>query len=293
METKSFSFPTFIVRSKPGSVRKQIAKQLGIKFNEYSFGRNREKGQRILEEQLLLNRPTGAQCDFFYMNYMPEWQRVHINVHFVVIIGKDGNEYIISDSYHPKIAKLDEQTFMTARFAGGHMAPKGFMFNVKKIPQDIDFRKAIVKGIKKACFNMLKLPIPFIGIKGIYKFADKVKTWPDLARDTEHLSHEIMKINVLLEDQGTGGAGFRYMYAAFLQEASKIMQDEKLDEFSKEIMNIGDKWREISYFSAKIGKKRDFSENNINQLSDMIREKGDLELNFFNNLYKYVKKIKI
>jgi len=51
---------------------------------------------------------------------------------------------------------------------------------------------------------MLSIPIPFLGIKGIRKFAGKITDWPAMARDTEHLSHEVMKINILLEDQGTG-----------------------------------------------------------------------------------------
>ena len=63
--------------------------------------------------------------------------------------------------------------------------------------------------------------MPFLGIKGIRKFSKKVTEWPKYARDTDHLSHEIMKINILLEDQGTGGAGFRFMYATFLQQAAE------------------------------------------------------------------------
>ena len=64
---------------------------------------------------------------------------------------------------------------------------------------------------------MLKIPLPFLGVKGIRMFSRKINEWPSLARDMEHLSHEIMKINILLEDQGTGGGGFRFMFATFLR----------------------------------------------------------------------------
>jgi len=110
--------------------------------------------------------------------------------------------------------------------------------------------------------------------------------WPRLARDTEHLSHEIMKINIFLEDQGTGGAGFRFMYATFLREASECLNDPDLLEMSRRIMDIGDRWREISLFSARIGKRRDFSPERLKELSAMIHARADEEDRFFRDLLK-------
>jgi hypothetical protein len=287
MNTPSFSFPTIILRNRPGQIRIKIAKRLGISFKTQKF-RNQDAGIQALDNLLEQNIPTGAQVDFFYMKYIPEWQRVHINVHYITVIGKNSENYILSDSYYPKIAELDFELMRKGRFARGNMAPKGFLFYPEKIPENVPFEKAIVTGIKSACHNMLKLPVPFIGIKGIYRFADKIMEWPKLARDIEHLSHEIMKINILLEDQGTGGAGFRYMYATFLQQASVRLNNPALAEMSKRMMEIGDGWRNISYIAAKIGKKRELGESNLKELSNLIRERGDLEKVFFKDLLKAV-----
>lgn len=284
-ESKNFPFPTFIVRSKPGQVRENLAKSLKIDLKSYNF-RNPDKGMETLDELLAQGHYVGAQVDFFYMEYLPDWTRVHNNVHFINIVGKQGDDYIISDSYHGRIATLNSDLLRKARWAGGHMAPKGYLYYPVKVTENIDLEKPIITGIKKACKNMLSLPVPFIGIKGIYKFADKVKTWPQLTRDIEHLSHEIMKINILLEDQGTGGAGFRYMYATFLKQASGIINNPYLDEMSERMMKIGDDWRSISYFAAKIGKNRDLGDDKINELSQLIRKQGDNEKIFFSDLKK-------
>lgn len=287
LETDNFPFPTFIVRSKPGQIRENISRRLGVKLNKYKF-KNIAKGEDKLSELLEKKIPVAAQVDFFYMDYMPDWQRVHINVHFINIIGEDENTYTVSDSYFPKITVLSKELMRKARWAGGHMAPKGFLYYPESVPAQVDLKKPIVKGIKAACRNMLSLPVPFIGVKGIYKFADKIQKWPELARDTEHLSHEIMKINVLLEDQGTGGAGFRYMYATFLQQASEIIGHNDLVDMSKRMMENGDKWRKISYFAAKIGKNRDLGKDRLEELSMMIRERGDEEKAFFTELRKMI-----
>lgn len=287
-ESSNFSFPTFIVRNKPGSIRKNISKRLGVKFYEQSF-RDNLKGERALNDLIARGVPTAAQVDFYYMEYMPDYQRVHINVHFINVIGLNENNYLVSDSYYPKKSGLKISTLNKARFAGGFMAPKGFLFYPVSIPGDIPLEKAIVAGIKKASYNMIKLPVPFVGVKGIRKFAKKVRTWHSIARDIDHLSHEIMRINILLEDQGTGGAGFRYLYATFLQQAAARLHEDNLKDMSKRMMLIGDNWRNISYFAAKAGKNRDLGPERLNELSEMINARADEEYQFFSDLAKLVK----
>jgi len=287
-KNRSFTFPTFILRNRPGDIRMNAEKRLGIKFKTYSFT-NPVQGMDCLDELLSRQIPVASQVDFFYLDYVPAWERVHINVHFMVVIGKEDSSYIISDSYFPKPVKVAEESLRRGRFAGGSMSPKGFLFYPLSVPHDIDYTQPVLKGIKKACFNMLNIPIPFIGVKGIRMFARKVVEWPAFARDTEHLSHEIMKINILLEDQGTGGAGFRYMYATFLQQAADLLNKPHLKELSKELMVIGDGWREISLFAARIGKNRDLGTGRLRELSALLMERADAEEKFFKKLKKCIK----
>lgn len=288
LKSSDLPFPMFILRSRPGEIRKKISKRLGVKFHEQRF-RSQEEGMAALDNALRQGRPTAVQVDFFYMNYMPEWQRVHINAHYIVVFGVNEGSYMVSDSYYKQKSQLDKEVLQTARFAGGMMAPRGTMFNVDHIPNGIDLEKPIITGIKKAAFNMVRLPIPFLGVKGIRKFADKLLEWPSLTRDMEELSDRVMKINIFLEDQGTGGGGFRYMYATFLQQAAAIVKEERLKDMSKEMMQIGDDWRNISYFAAKIAKNRDLGPERMKELSAKILAQADAEQKFFTELYKLVK----
>lgn len=285
---KSFTFPTFIVRNKPGQMRSNLSKRLGIKFHTEKF-RRPDEGQTALDRLLEKNIPVAVQVDFFYMDYIPSWERVHINVHFIVIVGKKDSKYIVSDSYFPQLVELESESLRKARFAGGNMSPKGFLFYPEFIPDKIDFEKAIVKGIKKSCFNMMKIPLPFLGVKGIRLFSRKIVEWPSRSRDIEHLSHEIMKINILLEDQGTGGAGFRFLFATFLQQAADILKNPGLNDLSKEMMMIGDGWREISLMAARFGKNRDLEINRLKELGNKLSDRASAEEVFFNKLYKLIK----
>jgi hypothetical protein len=286
--TSKFPFPTFVVRTKPGAIRVNIARRLGVKFKTAKFN-NPSDGEKELDLLLEQNIPVAVQVDFFYMDYNPPWARVHINVHYITVIGKNGSKYIISDSYYPELVELDRESMQKGRFAGGTMAPKGFLFYVTEIPSVIDWEKVIIKGIRKATFYMLKIPVPFFGIRGIRMFARKIVEWPKYARDTEHLSHEIMKINLFLEEQGTGGGGFRFIYASFLRESGKILNNPKLLEMSKKIMAIGDEWRNVSLFAARIGKNRDLGPAKLKELSEKIMERAEEEKIFFTELREMTK----
>ncbi len=283
-----FAFPTFIVRNKPGQIRKNLTKRLGIEFHTETF-KTPEQAKNKLDLLLEQGIPPATQVDFFFMDYLPQYLRVHINVHFINVVGKTNGNYLISDCYYPKVVELAGESLEKGRFAGGSMAPQGFLFYPTFIPKEFDYEKAIRKGIKKACFNMLKIPIPFLGIKGMRKFSKHITEWPKLAIDSEDLSHQVSKINILLEDQGTGGAGFRFMYATFLKQAADILNMPSLNDFSKQMMDNGDKWREISLQAARMGRNRDLGVERLKELGDLIYQRAIVEEAFFKNLAKTIK----
>ncbi len=282
-ESKKFPFPTFVVRNRPGMMRTNVRKRLGVRFTEKQF-RNEKQGQIEFDRILDASIPVACQTDFFYMTYLPSHVRVHINVHFIIVVGRDGGEYIVSDCYAPELARIDGDSLHRGRFAGGSFSPRGFLFYPVSVPANPDMAGAIWKGIRQAAFYMVRLPVPFLGVKGIRLFAKKLHNWPSLARDIDHLSHEIMKINIFLEDQGTGGAGFRFMYATFLREAAAITGCGDLADMSARMMAIGDRWRELSLFAARIGKRRDLSADRLSEMSGMLNERADLEEAFFRDL---------
>ena len=283
MKTPMRDFPAVFSRIRPGKILNNFTKRSGVSFKSQRFS-DPERAEAELDRMLEQNQPVGLQVDFFYMDFFPPWHRVHINVHYIVVIGKEGDYYIVSDCYHPTIAKLHRDSLKKGRFARGSMAPKGFMFYPVNVPREISVEKGIRLGMKNTVFNMLKIPIPFLGVKGIRRFGDKIMDWPSYAKDTEHLAHNIFMITTMLEDQGTGGAGFRYIYASFLREAATILNEPVFNEYAKRMMAIGDDWRNISLFASRIAKKRELGKEKLREMGDMIRENAELEYNFFTDL---------
>jgi hypothetical protein len=283
MKAPMRDFPVIFSRIKPGKIRENFTKRMGVKFISKKFT-DPDIAEKELDRMLEQNQPVGLQVDFFYMEFFPPWNRVHINVHYIVVIGKEGDDYLISDCYHPVVAKLNRETLRKGRFAKGSMAPKGLMFYPVDVPKEIHVEEGIKKGLKNTVFNMLKIPVPFLGVKGIRRFGNKIIDWPSYTKDTEQLAHIIFQITIMLEDQGTGGAGFRYIFASFLRESAAIMSISALNELSARMMEIGDNWRNISLFAARIAKNREFGSNKLNEIKDMILKNAVLEHGFFNDL---------
>ena len=94
------------------------------------------------------------------------------------------------------------------------------------------------------------------------------------------------------EEVGTGGAGFRFMYAAFLQEAADLFGSNELAQLSQEMTAIGDIWREFAVVSARIIKQRGQSEDNFGKAGGLMLICAGREEEFFKTLNTVVRNLK-
>ena len=287
MKTPMRDFPTIFSRIRPGKILDNFTRRTGVKFRKQRYT-DPDKAERELDRLLEAGQPVGLQVDFFYMEFFPPWHRVHINVHYIVAVGKEDDHYLISDCYHPTIARLHKDSLRKGRFAKGSMAPRGLMFYPVSVPAEIPIKTGVLNGLKNTINNMLRIPLPFVGVKGIRRFADKLLEWPGYAHDIDHLAHNIFLVTTILEDQGTGGAGFRYIYASFLREAATILEKPVFNEYAKTMIEIGDDWRNLSLFASRIAKNRDLGTDKLKEMGDLIRVNADKEERFFTDLKRAV-----
>ena len=75
------------------------------------------------------------------------------------------------------VTMLSEKELEKVRFAKGAFAPKGHIYYPVNFPEELNLEKAIVKGIRNTCKDMLA-PIPIVGVRGIRLTANLVRKWP-------------------------------------------------------------------------------------------------------------------
>lgn len=269
-------------RSMPGSIFKRINKSVGANIQTQRFS-TAEKAMEGLDEVLATGKPVGMQTSVYYLPYLPEAFRFHFNAHNLVIYGKEGNEYLVSDPVMEEAARISADDLKKARFAKGFPEPKGFMYYVKDAPKNIDFETAIKKGIKKNAYLMLSPPLPWFGINAVFLLSKKIRQYPKKLTPRQ-ASLYLGNIIRMQEEIGTGGAGFRFLYAAFLQEAAQILKRDDLQAFSDEMTEIGDIWRSFAYSAARQMKARKSDLVSFDELGDMLQECGVREKDFFKRL---------
>ncbi|MGV0831826.1 BtrH N-terminal domain-containing protein [Empedobacter brevis] len=277
--------PAISYRPMPGMIFNRAAKNLGIKVKRHKF-RSTKAAQIFLDEQLSANRPCGLQVGVYNLTYFPEEYKFHFNGHNLVVFGKQDESYLISDPVMQETTKLSEKELEKVRFSKGILAPKGHLYYPEFVPENLDFEKAIKKGIKKTCWEMLA-PVPIVGVRGIRMVAKRIKKMPAKIGNAK-TNYFLAQMVRMQEEIGTGGGGFRYIYAAFLQEASQKLQQPKLNDFAMEISAIGDKWRDFALNASRVYKKRNNSQDIYNVISDQLLELAELEESFFKRLRKAI-----
>jgi hypothetical protein len=90
------------------------------------------------------------------------------------------------------------------------------------------------------------------------------------------------------EEIGTGGGGFRFIYAAFLQEAADIVENDALKSLSLEMTEIGDLWRDFAVEASRIYKNRSTKADAYNTIADQLKIISEREEAFFKKLRKAI-----
>jgi len=83
---------------------------------------------------------------------------------------------------------------------------------------------------------------------------------------------------------GGGGGGFRFVYGAFLQEASAVLGKPELMTLSAEITGIGDAWRDFALEIARLYKQRSSTPDVYKKLSKDLYDIAQREKLFFRKL---------
>jgi len=275
-------------RPWPGKIFKRITKRLDLKIQLNKF-KDPADSMRALDSNLQKGIPTGCIVGVYHLTYFPQAFRFHFNAHNLVVVGKENGEYLVSDPIMPNIERLSYNDLQRVRYAKGTVfTPQGRMYSIMETPSDYNIPEAIVKGIHQVCKDMLEIPIPYFGVKGIRVLARKMRNWPKKLGDKK-ASLYMGQVVRMLEEIGTGGAGFRFMYAAFLQEAARELNQPWLNDMSNEMTEAGDRWREFGLIAGRIFKNRAGQEDSYKAASDVLLDIADRE----EKIYRRLRQIKL
>lgn len=285
---KVYGMPLIAYRMPPKAILNGVRKPLGVRFHYETFGSPKVAEQRL--DQLLDDgHVVGLQASAYWLPYFPADMRFHFNAHYLLVYGRDGDDYLISDPVGEVTARCPRADLARARFAKGLLAPKGRLFYPDRIdagqlsPESL--RPKVLNAIRKTTRIMLPPPlIPIAGVRGMRLLANKIaRLDPTLPHSSQFIGHLVR----MQEEIGTGGAGFRFLYAAFLQEAAEKVGLPQLAPYAERLMAIGDEWRAFALAAARMVKGRDVLDPP--RIAAMLRALADREEAYFRDLARDLK----
>jgi hypothetical protein len=283
-------FPVTSFRPLPGAIFSRTTRLLGFKTDSDIF-LNRTHAVKKLDALLQDRIPAGCVVGMYYLPYMPLEYRFHFNAHNICVIGKENDTYLISDPVAMEKVTISAKDLLRARFARGTYPPLGKLYRIKSLPRQApDIPELIKKAIVKNCSRMIHQPgpVPFVGINTFNYLGNKIKRFPQIYGQRRAALH-LAQIIRMMEEIGTGGAGFRFLYAAFLQEAAGITQLDDLYAYSRMMTETGDLWREFAANAARIYKNRAEKHIDYATIGEQLINIGIREKAFFTSLDTFIK----
>ncbi len=211
---KLAGMPLIAYRMPPKAIIKGLKKNLNLDIRFQTF-RSAEKADMTLKQRLAEGHLVGLQTSVYWLPYFPEDMRFHFNAHNLLVYGqRQDGAYLVSDPVFEQPVSVGAEDLRKARFAKGALAPKGMMYYLHSKPQQVDFARVIPKAIKRNLRTMTSAPLPVIGLRGVRYLADKLDQLAVKA-DPRYLRMFLHHLVRMQEEIGTGGAGFRFIYASF------------------------------------------------------------------------------
>jgi len=282
---KISGMPLIAYRMPPKHIIKTFSKRLGCRLHSQTFS-NPAAGKQALDQALDQGRLVGMQSSVFWLPYFPPEMRFHFNAHNLLAYGREGDEYLLSDPVFEQPVRCASEDLQRARFAKGALAAKGLLYWLEDVPSEVDWPKLVRTSILSTSRIIDGLPLPWIGIRGIQYLARKIGRLDEQAKKYNRLY--LTHIVRMQEEIGTGGAGFRFMYASFLQEAGSLLNEPTLCEASQQLTAIGDQWRQFASLCVQHSRgKSDMP--SLLELSAALMAIAQAERDLFKQLARWAK----
>ena len=243
--------PTPLFHLRSSDIEAQFFTRIGLSFKwkEYDTPDDSESDLcSILDKDI----PVILQTDIYYLPYFNT--KVHFPGHVINVWACDPNReiYIITDTDKDQAFELAFEDLKKARFyQSTFFNSKGNIFAPEKINPPENLTDVVRQAILHNSMTLLDEALGNQGIMGLKKWRDDLINWKDL----EDWKWACRLAYQMIEKRGTGGSGFRIMYADFLEEAGEylpLILSRGLLQMMRELSAV---WQELAMALKKASEK--------------------------------------
>jgi hypothetical protein len=263
--------PGRMIHVRSADIETQFFTRIGCAFSWQHFSEPMD-AQKALCGSLDKGLPAVVQTDIYHLPYYRS--KTHFPGHDITVWGYDPAEgvFLITDTERTGLLSVPFEDMRRALYSkNGFFTMEGNQFSPESLapPQDLS---SIIRGaIAHNSRVILSEGYDFQGITGLEKLMREIKgQWPHLSdwQWTARFAYQV------IERRGTGGGGFRLMYADFLEEAEAFCPEIASRGLSERMREVGLAWTALSlaFKDASEQARPDFS-----AVDDPLRQVHRLE----------------
>jgi hypothetical protein len=253
-------------------IEAQFFQRIGVPFAWEQFDDHQKSEDRLLEH-LDQGRPALTQTDIFYLPYYRS--KTHFPGHLIAVWGYDAARrvFFVTDTERERVQEVPFDNLKKARFSGGGIFElKGNLFAPASLPIPDDLPQIIIRAVSHNSKVLRDRGMGFQGLAALDLWRQELDLWKtfDDWQWTARLAYQV------IEKRGTGGGGFRLMYAEFLNAAAAMIPEISSLGLPEKMSAAADAWQDLACAlkAASEQSKPDFIETRI-RLDRVIQTETD------------------
>ncbi|MEO3799400.1 BtrH N-terminal domain-containing protein [Nonomuraea sp. B1E8] len=249
---KSMAFPFLAGRVRPFDLTRNLAARLGLTLLVKETASPRKAWENVAAP-IDAGRPVGLQLDSYHLDYFRS--KVHFGGHVVAMYGYDEHDaYLVDTDQQGGAVRTSRAGLARARAERGPMTARNRSFTITLPAHPLAWQEQIIPAIRHCADAFLAAPIANLGHRGIAKAGQKVPGWLGRAGEPRQ---DLPQAALLMERGGTGGALFRALYCDFLDECTRLIDDDDLRAGHRLYAEAATLWTDVSALIAKAGESGD------------------------------------
>ena len=250
--------PSRFIHVRSADLEEQFFQRIGYpsagrKYTDPAEGERELCG--LLDEGL----PVLVLTDIYYLPYFNS--NTHFPGHAVTVWGYSRGKKIfyVTDTEREEVLEVSFAQMRKARFCRGiFFNLEGNLFCPDRLAEPVNMPGMIREALAANSRMMMESTASFQGLAALAKWGEKIIGWRDLP-DWQWAARFCYQV---IERRGTGGGGFRLIYADFLREAAGYLPAVGSSALPDKMAEVGSAWRELALTLKAASEKEepDFSE---------------------------------
>lgn len=259
-----------LIHVRSSDIEDQFFTRMGLRFLWEQF-EDPSLSEQALIDTIDRGLPALIRTDIYYLPYYAS--KTHFPGHVIVVWGYDEARgvFFVTDTGRSEVMEVPFPAMREARHqSGAFLEMQGNLFAPEEIARPDGLAEVVRKAIVHNSTVILDDSQAYQGIRGLDTWLGELSSWGDLP-DWQWVCRFTYQV---IDRRGTGGGGFRLMYADFLEESSQLIPEVEHGRLPEKMLELGRAWQDLA------GALKDASEKDepeFGRVGSSLRTVRDLE----------------